>query len=63
MAINLELIYLRNEQHRRAFDDASIQLKALGLEKGKDSPEWKEAYEAQKKTLSVFARWDALRGK
>lgn len=57
LAINLELIYLRNESHRKEYDSACVELKKLGAAKGKDSPEWKAAYEVQKASLAKFVRF------
>jgi uncharacterized protein (DUF2342 family) len=57
MAIDLKLIVFKNEEHRKAFDAASVKLKIIAGGKGIDSPEFKEAREEHKKRLAEFVRW------
>jgi uncharacterized protein (DUF2342 family) len=57
LAIDMRLIVFKNEQHRKAFDDASVKLKIIASGKGIDSPEYREAREEHKKRLSDFVKF------
>lgn len=59
LAVELEVIVLRNEAHRRAFDRASVELRLLARTKGIESPEFKVAREEHKKALAQFVRFAA----
>jgi hypothetical protein len=57
MAIALEAIAIRNEAHRRAYDRASVALKIIAQDKGINSPEFREARDANKRALAEFVRF------
>ena len=56
-AVQLEVIVLRNEAHRKAFAAAATNLKAIARDKGPDSNEFKEARDAHRKALSEFVQF------
>ena len=55
--IEFSSISIRNLEHRKAFDAASVKLKILARDKGIDSEEFKKAREEQRKALSQFVRF------
>lgn len=57
--IDLKLIVLRKQSHRQAFDHAGVVLKIVALDKGIDSPEFKNEREKHKLALSKFGRFAA----
>lgn len=57
LAVDLEVIVLRNEEHKREYTLAAIQLKLIAKEKGLNSPEFKKAREKQQEALSRFIRF------
>jgi hypothetical protein len=48
-------------QHRRAFDEASIGLKKIAIEKGINSPEFKEAHEIERQALKKLVQFGVAR--
>lgn len=46
--------------HRKAFETASIGLKQIALEKGLNSPEYKEAHEREKQALKKFGQFNVV---
>ncbi len=56
LQLEIELIPIKNEILRKEFDRASIKLKLLACEKGIDSPEFKEARNANVEALSKLVR-------
>lgn len=54
MAVELQLIHLKNEEHQRAFDSASLKLKLVARTHGVNSQEFKKAREENAKALAVF---------
>jgi hypothetical protein len=56
--IEFSSIAIRNLEHRRAFDAASVKLKILARDKGIDSEEFKKARDEQRKALSAFVRFN-----
>lgn len=46
-------------QHRKIFDDASLTLKKVAIEKGINSPEFKDAHEKEKAALKKFIQFGA----
>jgi len=57
MAIDLNAIALKNEEHRRAYDDAGVKLKLIAKDKGIDSPEFRAARDDHKKRLAAFVKF------
>lgn len=57
MTIDLKMIVFKNDQLRRAYDDASAKLAIIAHGKGIDSPEFKSAREEHKKKLSEFVKF------
>lgn len=56
-AVDLEVIVLRNEEHRREYAVAAVKLKLIAKSKGVDSPEFKNAREEHQQALSRFVRF------
>lgn len=56
LAVDLEVIVIRNEVHKREYAGAAVKLKLLAKSKGVDSDEFKKARDEQKETLSRFIR-------
>ena len=54
MAIDLQVIHFRNEEHQKAFDSASLKLKLIARDKGIHSPEFLIARQENAKALAVF---------
>lgn len=46
--------------HRKAFAEAEVGLKGIALEKGIDSPEFKEAHEKEKQALKKFGQFNVV---
>lgn len=59
MAIAMEKIILTNEAHLKEYERASVKLKIIAREKGIESPEFKEARDAEKAALSKFVQFGA----
>lgn len=57
MAVDLQLIYFKNEKLRRAFDDASVKLKIIAKDKGITSLEFQEARKAHRETLGRLVQF------
>jgi hypothetical protein len=57
LAVQMEAIVIKNEEHKRAFDRASVKLKVMAKEKGIDSPEFEKLREEQKQALADFVRF------
>ena len=57
LAIDFRLIAYRNEQHRQAFETASVTLKIIARDQGIDSEQFQKAREAHAKALSKFVAW------
>lgn len=56
-AVDLEVITLRNEEHKKEYAGAAVRLKLIAKSKGVDSPEFMKAREEQKLALSRFVRF------
>lgn len=54
LVLDLQIISLQNSANKNAFDHAAVKLRVLALEKGIDSPEFKQAREDAKKELSKY---------
>jgi hypothetical protein len=54
LIVDLQAIAFLNEEHKKAYDKASVQLKIIANDKGVDSPEFKRARENAKEALSRF---------
>jgi hypothetical protein len=57
LTLDLKAIAIRNEEHRKAFDVASVKLAILARDKGADSQEYKDARDAHKSALARFVTW------
>lgn len=57
MAVDLEVIVLRNEAHRKAYDAAAVKLHIIAREKGIESPEFRSARDEHKVALAKFVRF------
>lgn len=57
LVIQLETIVLRNESHRKAFDNAAVKLKILARDKGVDSEEFRKARDEHKRALSELVQF------
>lgn len=57
--VDMNLIPLKNEKHRKAFDDAGVKLKIIAKGSGIDSAEFKGARDAHKKALAEFVKFAA----
>jgi hypothetical protein len=55
--VDFKTIAFVNKEHQKAFDLASVELKLLAMQKGADSPEFKEAREKAKANLSKFVHF------
>lgn len=58
LAVDLEMIVLRNEEHKREYTLAALDLKHIIKEKGLNSPEFKKAREKHQEALARFVRFD-----
>lgn len=55
--VQIEVIILRNEAHRKEYDAASTRLKIIAHSSGIDSPEFQKARDENKKALSKFVQF------
>lgn len=56
--IDFAEIKLLNLDHQQEYEDAVLILKTIGLQRGFDSPEFQEALESAKRSLSYFVRFN-----
>jgi hypothetical protein len=54
LAIDLQAIVLLNEEHRKAFDKASVVLKIVGTEKGIESDEFENQRQLAEDAMDKF---------
>jgi len=57
LVVDLEVIVLRNEIHKKEFAGAAVRLKLIAKAKGVDSEEFKKARDEQKEALSRFIQF------
>lgn len=55
--ISFENTFFVNNDHRKAYDNASVAQKIIARDKGIDSPEFRKARDANKKALSDLTQW------
>jgi hypothetical protein len=58
LIVDLRAIVFKVEGHRIEYDRASMKLKLVAREKGKDSPEYKAARNENKKALARLVHFD-----
>lgn len=58
LAIDLEVIAFKNEEHKKRFQAASSTLAIIAHDKGIESEDFKNARENARQALSVFVRFD-----
>lgn len=56
--IDVTLLPFINDEHKKAYDKASIELKVIAHDKGIDSPEYKDARNDAKIALSNFTQFN-----
>jgi hypothetical protein len=56
LAVDMEVISLRNEAHRKAFDKSLSILKVLAYDKGVESDEYKSARATAKENFATLLR-------
>lgn len=59
--VKTELIVFTNAEMQKEFGVKAVTLKTVAIDKGIDSPEFKEARVENRKALSNYARYDRIR--
>lgn len=57
LCVDMNVISFMNREHQQAYDRAGVELKIIAMQKGIESPEFKEAREKAKHNLSKFVRF------